>query len=577
MKKIMFIVSMIYCLAFSVKSQSYNTLWIPDTLSGTSFNLAIKDTFAQIINTGNQTITGGINGKIWGPTLFFNKGDSVRFNVHNYLNESTTIHWHGMHLPAVMDGGPHQVIPSGTIWKPYWKVDNNAATYWYHPHLHEMTVEQITKGIGGLIIVRDPKERALALPRTYGIDDIPLIITDRKFTSLNQFSIAPYGDSIMVNGTLRAKYSIPAQVVRFRILNAAIERSYNIGFSDGRSFSVITSDGGLLNAPVSVTKYILHAGERIEILANFVGQSGQSVNLKAFNSLLPNSVPGGETFTTGPFGSFLNHQDFVLVHFNVTSQTTSPTPIVNIPTTLVTNTLLSSVNAVITRSLTISDSTGVTNPAILGPNAFVLNHKLFDINYINYSVPLNNTEIWQITSSSVFGHPFHIHDVEFNIISVNGVAPTPAQAGWKDVVFIPARTNPSSPAIVKFIAKFDDFADATYPFMFHCHIALHEDEGMMGQFVVTNPSGLNETKKDLIAYSLFPNPVDDKLFIKLDNTAIEIYYITITNVNGKAVMMLPQPEINKGIDVSSLAKGIYFVQLMDKKTKSISTQKFVKE
>ena len=99
----------------TIKAQSYNTMWIPDTISGTSFNLALKDTFKQIVNTGNQTITGGINGNFWGPTLFFQKGDSVHFNVHNYLNDSTTLHWHGMHLPAVMDGGPHKIIPPGTI------------------------------------------------------------------------------------------------------------------------------------------------------------------------------------------------------------------------------------------------------------------------------------------------------------------------------------------------------------------------------------------------------------------------------------------------------------------------------
>jgi bilirubin oxidase len=355
-------------LSFVIKAQSYNTLWIPDTLRGTNFNLALKDTFAQIVTTGNQTITGGINGKVWGPTLFFNKGDSVHFNVHNYLNDSTTIHWHGMHLPAVMDGGPHQIIPPGTIWKPYWKVNNNAATYWYHPHLHEMSVDQITKGLGGLIIVRDNIESALVLPRKYGVDDIPLAITDRKFTNLNQFSIAPYGDSVLVNATLRAQYNVPAQVVRFRILNAAIERSYNIGFSDNRNFSIITSDGGLLNAPVSVNRYTLHAGERIEILVIFIGQLGQSFDMKAYNTALSNSIAGGETFTTGPFGSFLNHKDFTLLHVYVVAQTT--TPILTIPSSLTTNTLLSASSAVITRSLTISDSAGVTTPVILGPNAF---------------------------------------------------------------------------------------------------------------------------------------------------------------------------------------------------------------
>ena len=132
----------------------YNQLWIPDTISGTTFNLNLRDTFVQYL-PGDQTITSGINGAFWGPTLIFRKGDTVHMNVHNYLNDSTTIHWHGMHLPAVMDGGPHQVIPPGTVWQPYWLVSNNAATFWYHPHLHKETQAQITAGLGGFIIVRD--------------------------------------------------------------------------------------------------------------------------------------------------------------------------------------------------------------------------------------------------------------------------------------------------------------------------------------------------------------------------------------------------------------------------------------
>ncbi|HYG51487.1 MAG TPA: multicopper oxidase domain-containing protein [Flavobacteriales bacterium] len=209
MKKIISHILFIACFVTPGKSQSYNNLWIPDTLSGNNFNLTLKDTFAQLI-PGNQTVTSAINGAIWGPTLFFNKGDSVYLNVTNNLNDTTTIHWHGFHLPAVMDGGPHQVIPPGTVWKPYWKVTNNAATYWYHPHLHEMTMEHITKGLGGLIIVRDSIESMLALPRTYGVDDIPLVLTDRDFNSSNQFVTVPYGDSAMVNGTLRPQYTIPA-------------------------------------------------------------------------------------------------------------------------------------------------------------------------------------------------------------------------------------------------------------------------------------------------------------------------------------------------------------------------------
>ncbi len=557
-------------LAFSITSnaQSYNQLWIPDTLSGTNFNLTIRDTFAQL-TPGNQTITGAVNGKFWGPTLFFNKGDEVHLNVLNKLNEATTIHWHGMHLPAVMDGGPHQIIPPGTLWQPYWTVTNNAATYWYHPHLHEETLSHITKGIGGLIIVRDAEEAALPLPRKYGVDDIPLVLTDRDFNTQKQFVEVPYGDSMMVNGTLRAQTNVPAQVVRFRILNAAIERSYNIGFSDNRNFSVICSDGGLLNAPVPLNRYLLHAGERIEILVDFGGQNGQSFDLKAFNSTLGGFVAGGENFVNGPFGNYLGKKDFTMLHLNVVAPTANP--ITAIPAALKTNVLLKEADAQITRHLTLSDSTGVTNPPILGPNAFIINHKLFDINFNQYQVPLNNTEIWEIKSTSVFGHPFHIHDVEFNILTINGTPPPPAQAGWKDVVFIPRQQT------VRFIAKFDDYADALHPFMYHCHISLHEDEGMMGQFVVTGASATGEPNDGAADFSIFPNPAQSRIFIKMADASAEVYYLKITDAVGRVKMMLPQPQILGGVDISRLAAGTYFVQLTDLKTKAVSVRKFVKQ
>ena len=566
MKKSILLSCLAVMLAVSSHSQSYNNMWIPDTLSGATFNLNIKDTFAQIVNTGNQTITGGINGKFWGPTLFFNKGDVVHMNVKNGLNDSTTLHWHGMHLPAVMDGGPHQIIPPGTTWQPYWEVKNEASTYWYHPHLHEMTEEQITKGIGGLIIVRDEVESKLALPRTYGVDDIPLVLSDRDISTSNQFTVVPYGDSMMTNMTLRAQYTVPAQVVRFRVLNGGVERSYNLGFSDGRTFQVIASDGGLLSAPVPLTRYLIHSGERIEILVDFSNQNGTSLNLMAYNSTLGQSIAGGDFFPNGPFANYLARKDFNVLHINVGPQTSAP--ITTIPTSLRTVTTIPQANANITRKLTISDTTvaGITGAA------FVINHKFFNYNYNNYEVPLNNTEIWEITSSSNFGHPFHIHDVEFNILSVDGAAPVAAQAGWKDVVFVPSKTT------VKFIAKFDDFADDLHPFMYHCHIALHEDEGMMGQFVVKNTSsGIKNIDKESLDYTVYPNPANERLYFAFNNMNTKVYYVSILNILGKAVMMLPRPDWQNGIDISNLSKGTYLIQLIDDETKSTTIKKFVKE
>jgi len=544
--------SLLLAACFNLKAQ-YNPLIIPDTLSGTTFNLTIRDTFTQIL-TGNQTITGGINGSFWGPTMIWNKGDVVHVNVNNQLTDTTTIHWHGMHLPALMDGGPHQPIAPFTTWSPYWKVDNNAALYWYHPHLHMMAQEQLEMGIGGMIIVRDPVESALALPRTYGVDDIPLALTDRKFDALNQFVSAPYGDSMMTNGVVRAEHTIPAQVVRLRLLDAAIERSYNIGFSDNRTFYVITTDGGLLNAPVAVTRFMVSAGERVEILVNCTGQNGTSVDLKAFNSELNAQIPGGESFPGGPFANALGHADFNILHLNIGAATTGA--VTTIPTTLTTNTFYPESSAVATRTVTISDSA-------IGPGGptFIINHKFFAMDDIDYHVPLDNTEIWEIKSTSGFGHPFHIHDVEFHILDINGAAPPAYQDGWKDVIFVPRNTT------VRFIAKFNDYSDSLKPYMFHCHIATHEDIGMMGQFVVGNsPAGIMNTALNS-KMKLYPNPVKGMLHYELEGNIVAAD-ATIINVRGQVVGSYLLNANHGELDVSAFAKGLYFLRITDKEGKS---------
>jgi len=562
MKKIIvFALLSIFCK--SISAQTYNDLWIPDTLSGTNFNLTIKDTIKQI-RPGNQTITGGINNNFWGPTLFINKGDTVHMNVRNKLNDSTTIHWHGMHLPAVMDGGPHQVIPPGTLWQPFWQVKNQAGTYWYHPHLHEMTTEHLTKGIGGFLIVRDVEEAALAIPRTYGIDDIPIMLTSRRYDANNQFVFVntAYGDYLLTNGVSDAQVSLPKQMVRLRILNAETERGYDLGFSDNRTFYIIGNDGGLLNAPVAVTRVKLLVGERVEILVDFSNDAvGSSIDLKAFNSGQAFGFPGGEPNSTGQFGSLLNNIDFRVLHINVSS--TLPNAITTVPNTLANNTYWTAADATVNRSIQVMGGQG--------PMPFMFDGGSFNINTINKTVKLNDIEKWTITNNNIFGHTFHIHDVEFKIVARNGLSTAVGshESGWKDVLYLPRGESAT------FVAKFDDYADPIHPFMYHCHFTNHEDAGMMGQFVVTNTTGIDANKK--IEYSIFPNPVKDKLFVKLNDETNHVYYITILNITGRTLMMLPQPETEKGIDVSFLPKGTYVIQVMDNNTKSIFSQKFIKE
>ena len=567
-------ISLIAIVLFStfVYSQ-YTTLTMPQALYGTTFNLNIKEATKQL-KTGNLTITGALNNEtFWGPTLFINKGDEVHMNVTNTLNESTTLHWHGMHLPAVMDGGPHQIIPAGTLWQPYWSVKNQASTLWYHPHLHETTQAQMTKGIGGFIIVNDPQESALALPRTYGVDDIVLALSSRSYTTTNQFvsTTRVYGDYMLTNGTPNAQFTLPKQYVRLRILNAEIERGYNLGFSDNRTFYVIANDGGLLNAPIAITgtnRVKLMVGERIEILVNLGNDAvGASVDLKAYNSGQTLGFPGGEPNTSGDFGSLLNNIDFSVLHINVGATTTATTPITAVPSVLANNTYWTATDATVTRAISITGG----QP---GGAAFSLDNAPFVLATINKTVNLNDTEKWTVTNNAIFGHSFHVHDIEFKIVARNGVTTGIGnyESGWKDTFYVPRNES------VTFVGKFDDFADAdvTHPYMYHCHFGGHEDGGMMGQFIVT---GTMTTNSNLFSteFSLYPNPANDKLFVNLKDSDTEIYYITVATITGRVVMMLPQPQWENGIDISNLESGVYVFQMMDKKTKSTTTKKFIKK
>lgn len=563
MKKLIYLLAPAL-LAANASQAQYNTLWIPDTLSGTNFNLTIRDTFRQIL-PGQQTITGGINGSIWGPTLIFKQGDTVHMHVTNNLADTTTIHWHGFHLPAVMDGGPHQTIPPGTTWNPYWKVTNNAAMYWYHPHMHTMTEEQINMGLGGLIIVRDNTESALPLPRTYGIDDIPLILTDRRFDNTNQFVLSHYGDTMTTNFTIHAQYTVPAQVVRFRLLNVATERFYNVGFSDNRTFYVVGSDGGLLDTPVGVTRYTMGPGERIEILANFNGQNGQSIDIMAFNSTFNNAIPGGEpvNFPVADFQNALGQRDFMILHLNVGPQTANA--ITSIPTILTTNNFWNIATATVNRSLSFNTVQGPPYP----PGASLIDNTPFAMNVINKNVDLGATEIWTLNNTTNVAHPFHIHDVEFHIIDRNG-SPAPAyEQGWKDILWVPSNST------AKFIAKFEDYCDSVYPYMYHCHIAFHEDAGMMGQFTVgCTPAGVKDVSQAR-GIDIYPNPASGKLYVSFrDNSGI--YELDVIDIRGKTLYKYPMPQQGAGIDISKLTVGIYIVRVQDMNG-NITLQKFVKE
>jgi len=454
-------------------ARPFQKLHIPEAISGHDFQLNLHKTKKSFWKGATTDTYAYNNESFWGPTLIFQQGDAVQIHVKNDLEEPTTTHWHGLHIPAIMDGGPHQLIPAGKSWSPSFTVKNNAGTYWYHPHAHETTQKQLTMGAGGLIIIKDPIEAALKLPRTYGVDDIPLALTSRRFYPTQQFSQEgdddKYGDFEFVNGTLDPEVGLPSQFVRLRILNAEIERGYNLGFHDNRTFYVIATDGGLVDKPLPVTRMKLMVGERVELLVDLgKDRVGSSLDLMAYNANQPFGFPGGEPGTGRPSGGYLNNIDFRLLHIHVTPPT--PQAITHLPTTLTRNRFWTEADATHDRTLHITAG----RPG----EPFSFDDQLYKMHTMNQTVKLGTVEKWTIQNGRIFGHSFHIHDVQFKIVARSSGDVELYEQGWKDTVYVPRNES------VTFIAKFEDFASDTDPFMYHCHMANHEDGGLMGQFLV---------------------------------------------------------------------------------------------
>ena len=451
----------------------HRDLWIPP-LEGPEFDLSLGKN-RKSFWAGTSTATYSYNNTgFWGPTLVCNKGEKVNLRAQNNLDEETTCHWHGLHLPPEIDGGPHQLIPAGKSLTATFKVDNNAATYWYHPHPHEETQKQMTYGAGGLIIIRDSNESKLALPRTYGVDDIPLVFTSRRFYANNDFSFEGdadvYGDYLLANGVMKAKVELPAQVVRLRILNAEIERGYVLGFSDNRTYHVIATDGGLVDKPIPLKRMKLMVGERVEILVELSNdRPGSNLDLMAYNEGLAFGFPGAEPVQRGINGSLLNNQNFPLLRVHVVQRTTNP--ITRLPDELTQNRFWMVAEVDNRRHISISK--------IRGGSDFTFDRRSYDMHKVEHVVRLGDVEAWTINNPT-FGHSFHIHDVQFKIVSRSD-GPVPAyEQVWKDTCYVPMGTS------VTFLARFENHASDTNAFMYHCHMANHEDAGLMGQFLVSH-------------------------------------------------------------------------------------------
>ena len=418
------------------------------------FDLVVEYGEKEFIK-GYVANTLGYNGDYLGPVIRVNKGDEVVINVNNQLKESTTVHWHGLKVDAIMDGGPHQVILSKTTWKPNFTIEQPAATLWYHPHLMHKTGEQVYEGLAGMFIIDDEYSQSLNIPKDYGVNDIPIIVQDKRFTSKGQI---PYnlnmqdlmngfmGDTVVINGTINPQLEVKNEVIRLRVLNGSNARTYNFNFSDNNTFYQIASDGGFLESSVEMSNVTLAPAERAEILLDLSAYKvGDILTLKDGNLNLMTIKISEESFKE-----------------------------VSIPTTLISIENYDINNVVNKRKFVMSGMGPMVN----------INGRQMDLNYINEQVKINNLEEWTIiNNSSQMGmmgrnnstpHPFHIHGAQFRVIQRNNQMPPLNEQGWKDTVMLNRDEE------VKILIKFSKKG----LFMYHCHILEHEDSGMMGQLLV---------------------------------------------------------------------------------------------
>lgn len=434
--------------------------------------------------TGMRSATLGINADYLGPVLRARSDQTLPFLVENTLDEPVALHWHGLHIPGNVDGGPHQEIPAGGRWRPEVPIRQPSSMNWYHAHTHGKTARQVYHGLAGVLLVEDDASLAADLPRRYGVDDFTLVLQDKAFDGAGRlfyeltgdvFEDGFEGDTVVVNGAMApVAQKVPGGLVRLRLLNACNARFLDLSLSTGAPLTVIGSDGGFLAAAVETATLTLSPGERYDIL----------IDMRAVESLgLQVSFPEGE-----PEGIELVRRA-MFGDPTVTALTLNRDPSLKavdgaMPRALANLAPARPADARRTRSFELNMGAENELAALAaawgnncGDGGMGINGKPMRMDRIDVQAAAGETEIWRITADD-FQHPFHIHGCSFRILTQYGAAPPAYAQGWKDLVAVQT-------GVSEVLVRFDHTADRTAPYMYHCHILEHEDCGMMGQFTVS--------------------------------------------------------------------------------------------
>ena len=450
------------------------------------------------------TDTWGYNGDYLGPTIRLQRGRPVEAVVTNDTDEETTVHWHGLLVPAHADGGPHDPILPGETRSVAFTPDQPATTLWYHPHPHEITAQQVRRGLAGMLILDDADGHApgsapadgmasaaeapspaaevlTALPHEYGVDDIPVIIQDMRLTEDGEMlghnfnsEVGLLGQTVVTNGVVGAVHTTDRRVLRLRLLNGSQARSYGLRLESGAPLTVIGSDGGLLEAPVEVEALSLSPAERAEVLLEVPDEGVTLISSQPdLGNVADSQAAGGE-------------DEFTILRLErAGAAAAEPTPASAEPSAGTGDDAAGApasiadlgLPAVLATFPEVADRGQQRQMNLRGRQ---INGKSMDMGRIDLEAASHQPEIWQVSNLDSSPHNFHIHNAQFRILDIGGQAPPAEMAGWKDTVYTPPQRDMR--LAVVFPAHPDD--DSDLPYMFHCHLMLHEDDGMMGHFTV---------------------------------------------------------------------------------------------
>jgi len=449
--------------------------------------------FAGQVLKGPADALQAVPGSTTGPILRVKRGQRVRIRYLNRIPQASNVHWHGLIVPERMDGHPRDVVRPGGEYVYEFEVLNRAGTYWFHPHPHGYTGTQVYGGLAGLFLVSDDEERAARLPG--GERDISIVLADRTFDSANQLVYEAamgrgmmggmtgfFGERILANGRSSLSFAEAAGAYRVRLLNGSNSRIYRIARSDRKPLVAIASDGGLLAAPVTRPFLVLGPAERAELWIDFHDASNGSrialvaepLDFGAQGMGMMGGMMGGGMMGRGRGGngrpSTAPHPFALFTVGRGIGRQTLPVRL-----------------AALAPAAAPRESARREFAITLGHMRWGINGRTFEMEEVApyERIRFGDTEVWEFTnrtSMMALPHPMHVHGVQFRVLERLGTPPGLdgllagfLDEGVKDTVLVQPGER------VRVLLSFDAFRGL---FLYHCHNLVHEDMGMMRNFLV---------------------------------------------------------------------------------------------